>query len=275
MHIVSLWFDLLILAHIATGFVGLAAFWIPLFARKGGRVHAGAGRAYTYCAYVVTLSAVTAAAGRVVSYQVQGLGLADRPELYGFALLLGYLGATTFALVRQGIRVVATRKAPEALRTPAHETLGWASIGSSVTVIVFALAAWSRLSPILLAMSPIGLFTGLGMLRLMRKPGAEHMGWFYSHLGSMLGGGIAFHTAFVVFGVQRLWAYELAGPLAVVPWILPTAIGVPAIYHLDPILSAEVRSGASGTSNARGQTASPGHTDPSSVSNRNRVFVAA
>ena len=78
-------------------------------------------------------------------------------------------------------------------------------------------------------MSPIGLFTGRNMLRLMRDPGGRRMGWFYSHLGSMLGGGIAFHTAFLVFGAQRLWAYEIAGPLAVVPWILPTVVGVPAI----------------------------------------------
>ncbi len=37
-------FDVLILVHIATGFIGLAAFWIPVFARKGGRVHLQAGR---------------------------------------------------------------------------------------------------------------------------------------------------------------------------------------------------------------------------------------
>ena len=55
------------------------------------------------------------------------------------------------------------------------------------------------------------------------------MGWFYSHLGSMLGGGIAFHTAFIVFGAQSLWPWELAGPLAVAPWILPTVVGIPAI----------------------------------------------
>ena len=48
-------------------------------------------------------------------------------------------------------------------------------------------------------------------------------------MGSMLGGGIAFHTAFAVFGAPRLWAYEIAGPLAVLPWILPTVIGIPTI----------------------------------------------
>ena len=229
MTFVNLLFDVLLLVHIATGFVGLAAFWIPVFARKGGRVHVRAGRIFTYCAYVVTLSAVTASAGRIVSFQVQGIGFADRPDVYGSALFLGYLGMVTFATVRQAMRVVATRRAPETLRTPVHEALGWASIAGSVAVIAFALGVWSDSSPILLGLSPIGLFTGSSMLRLMRNPGAQHMGWFYSHLGSMLGGGIAFHTAFIVFGAQRVWAYELAGPLAIVPWILPTVVGIPAI----------------------------------------------
>ena len=229
MTILELALDVFVLAHVATGFVGLVAFWIPIFARKGGRLHVRAGSVYAYCAYVVTLSAVTVSAGRIVSYQVEGIGLADRPDLYGFALFLGYLGVVTFATVRQAMRVVATRRTPEKLRTPFHEALGWASIAGSVTVIAYALAVWSDLSPILLGLSPIGLFTGPGMLRLMRNPGARHMGWFYSHLGSMLGGGIAFHTAFAVFGAQRFWAYELAGPFAIVPWILPTVIGIPAI----------------------------------------------
>ena len=73
MTIASLLFELLIWAHVATGFVGLAAFWVPVFARKGGRAHVQAGRVYTYCAYIVTLSAVTASAGRIVSYQFQGV----------------------------------------------------------------------------------------------------------------------------------------------------------------------------------------------------------
>ena len=51
------------------------------------------------------------------------------------------------------------------------------------------------------------------MLQMMRHPGTEHMGWFYSHMGSMIGGGIAFHTAFAVFGAQRLWDYSLEGAL--------------------------------------------------------------
>ncbi len=83
------------------GFVGLAAFWVPVFARKGSRAHMRAGRVYTYCAYVVTLSAVTASAGRIVTCLSQGIGVADRPDLYGFPLFLG--GAAPLGLRDRGI----------------------------------------------------------------------------------------------------------------------------------------------------------------------------
>ena len=222
-------FDAILLVHVAAGFVGLAAFWIPVFSRKGGRVHVRAGGVFAWCAYVVTVSAVIMVAGRLGSYRYMGISVADQPESYGFSVLLGYLGVVTFVMVRQGMRVLATRKAPETLRTPLHEALAWASMSGSVIAIGFGLAVWSDISPVLLAMSPIGLFTGRRMLRLMRDPGGQRMGWFYSHLASMLGAGIAFHTAFIVFGAQRLWPYEIEGPLAIVPWILPTVVGVPAI----------------------------------------------
>ena len=229
MNFWKLAFEVLVGLHVATGFVGLVAFWVPVFARKGGRTHVRAGRVFTYCAYVVTLSAVTASGGRILSYMVQGISVTAQPDVYAIPLFLGYLGVVTFAFVRQAIRAVATRRAPERLQTPLHAALAGASIAGSVAVIAFALGLWSAVSPILLGLSPIGLIAGRNMLRLMYQPGAEHMGWLYSHLGSMLGGGIAFHTAFIVFGAQRLIAFELTGPFAVVPWILPTVLGIPAI----------------------------------------------
>ncbi|MYE33485.1 MAG: hypothetical protein F4X23_01370 [Gemmatimonadales bacterium] len=221
--------DGLLRIHVAAGFVGLAAFWVPVVARKGGRAHVRAGLVYAWCAYVVAVTAAVVGAGRIATHWTQGVGLAERPDLYAFPLFLGYLGVATFALVRQAMRAVATRRAPETLRTPFHEAVAWASIAGSIVVIAFALGAWSGLSPVLLGLSPVGLVTGRNMLRLMKNPGAEHMGWFYSHMASMLGGGIAFHTAFFVFGAQRLFAYEIAGALGIVPWILPAIIGIPAI----------------------------------------------
>ena len=121
----------MIVVHVVAGFVGLAAFWVPVFARKGGRAHVRAGRVYAYSAYVVTLSAVTGSAWRIGSYAHEGVGLAERPELYGMAAFLGYLGVVTFANVRHGIRVLATRRAPESVRTRFHLGLAWACIAAA------------------------------------------------------------------------------------------------------------------------------------------------
>ena len=229
MRITALIFDGVILVHVVAGFVGLAAFWVPVFARKGGRAHVRAGRVYAYSAYVVTLSAVTVSAWRIGSYMARGISLVERPDLYGMAVFLGYLGVVTLANVRHGIRVLATRRAPESLRTPFHLGLAWACFTCTAIVVTLAVAVWSDSSPILLGLSPVGILTGSNLLRYMRNPGARPMGWLYSHLGSMLGGGIAFHTAFAVFGVQRVIAFELPGTLTILPWLLPTVIGVPAI----------------------------------------------
>lgn len=91
------------------------------------------------------------------------------------------------------------------------------------------MAYWSGSSPVLLGLSPVGIITGFTMLWYMRNADAQPMGWLFGHLGAMLGGGIAFHTAFAVFGAQRLFSYEISGPLALAPWLLPTIIGIPAI----------------------------------------------
>ena len=46
----------------------------------------------------------------------------------------------------------------------------------------------------------------------------------------MLGAGIAFHTAFIVFGARQWFALKLfGGPTALVPWVLPSAVGIPTI----------------------------------------------
>jgi hypothetical protein len=66
------------------------------------------------------------------------------------------------------------------------------------------------------------------MLRQMLTPPTERMAWYYAHMGNMIGAGIAFHTAFLVFGSNRLFSYELPGLWRIVPWILPAAIGIPA-----------------------------------------------
>ncbi len=37
------------------------------------------------------------------------------------------------------------------------------------------------------------------------------MAHWYEHMGAMIGGGIAFHTALAVFGIQRFIQYSFGG----------------------------------------------------------------
>ena len=115
--------DVVLWAHVAAGFTGLGAFWVPIFARKGGVSHVRFGRVYAWCAYVVTLSAVLACIWRVAGYRAEGITFSEQPELYGFAFFLGYLGVATFAAVRQSIRAVQRGGSRKSSRPPSI----WAS----------------------------------------------------------------------------------------------------------------------------------------------------
>ena len=128
-----------------------------------------AGRVYACCAYVVTVSSV-AAAGRIVSCQVEGLGFVDEPALYGFSLFLACLGATTFAMVRQAIAAGQTRRAPEMLRTRLHEGVAWEPLVYSAGIVALAVSMWSDVSSLLL--SPVGILAGLGTFCGPSKAGA-------------------------------------------------------------------------------------------------------
>ena len=98
---------------------------------------------------------------------------------------------------------------------------------ASVGIIVLGLLGDPSMRIVLLALSPIGFVAGIGILGFRRNPQSTPRAWWYAHMGAILGAGIAFHTAFAVFGASR-WI-QLSGWLQIVPWILPTVIGVPGL----------------------------------------------
>lgn len=213
--------------HITIGFTGLVAFWIPAFSRKGGTTHVRTGRVFEWAAYIVAGTAMFNALGRLAAALAEGAPLAGNEASFGFVIFLAYLGLVTLAAVRHAVRAVRTKGDWEAMDTPAHRSLAVLSMLGSAIVIAYALAVWSGVSVVLLALSPVGFLQGREMLSQLRDPPSERMGWYYVHMGNIIGAGIAFHTAFLVFGSARFIPFELPGALQIVPWILPAAIGVP------------------------------------------------
>jgi hypothetical protein len=224
-------YRVLLALHVAGGALGMLAFWVPVFARKGAWLHRRAGWAFAGAVAVVAASAV------ILSVWTLADPLGTRPPEAGVDLeawrrgrlltgaLLGYLGLLTFTLGWIGLHSVEFRTAHERLRGPLTLGLVGALSVASLAVLVTGLRMHAAL---LAAMSVIGLVTGPRTLRyvLARNPGRS--AWLAQHLGAMLGAGIAFHTAFLVFGLRQVLPALRPGPLL---WIAPTLVGSIGIVY--------------------------------------------
>lgn len=214
--------------HVLAGSIGLAAFWVPIFAKKGAKVHVRFGQVYVWSAYVVLAAAAIALTIRFAALTADGIGPAERPELFAFLVFLAYLTLVTFVTVRHGMQVLQSKRDPAAIGTPLNIALAWSAIAASIFIILYAAILRPSNMVLLFALSPIGLVVGFGNLRYFKGASSSPRAWMYEHLGAMLGGGIAFHTAFAVFGSAQLFDLGLTGWVAVIPWVLPAAIGIPA-----------------------------------------------
>ena len=217
-------------AHIGAGTVGLLVYWIPVFSRKGGKAHRRYGRIFAWAAYVVLSAAAAAISVRFVGAALEGIGPRDQPASFAFLVFLGYLTVVTFIVLRHGLRVLRFKKSVAAMAGPADRFLAWLSLGSSAALVAYALYFRPPNMIVLLALSPVGALTGKGLLEAFSGRRTARNAWLLEHLGAMLGAGIAFHTAFAVFGMTRLFDTGISGPLAALPWILPTLIGIPATH---------------------------------------------
>ncbi len=214
--------------HVLVGFTGLIAFWFPVFSRKGGRLHRLAGKVFVICGYVVTGSAAISCTLITHSIFSRGLAPANQDNL-ALVVFLAYLAWVTFVTLRYSIGVLGTKKDPTRLKTPTFQFLALSAMAASVGLIAYATWIPSSFSPLLYGLSPIGILTGLPMLRYMNGKIEGPRAWFYEHMSASVGAGIAFHTAFAVFGAQRLFNLSGSGALAFLPWLLPTLIGVPGL----------------------------------------------
>ena len=134
----------------------------------------------------------------------------------------------TFVILRHGMLVLEYKTRLADLDKPINRVLAWVSVAASTFIVVYALLLDPPNRIILFALSPIGFLSGLGILKVLDGKRTESKAWMYEHIGAMLGCGIAFHTAFAVFGSARLFDLGLEGFIAVIPWVLPAAIGIPA-----------------------------------------------
>ena len=218
------------LIHVGAGFVGLAAFWVPVFTRKGASRHRLFGKVFKYSAYIVLTAAFVSVGYHIVDALLRGVSPGDAPGQFGFVVFLGYIAIATAVVLRHGLTVLEHKRSLSEMNRPLDRGLAWTAIGASVVIIAYAVYYNPPNAILLYALSPLGLLIGRGILAAVKAEEGPQRAWFYEHMGSMIGTGIAFHTAFAVFGSLQLWDLGLSGWIAVIPWVAPTLLGMPAIF---------------------------------------------
>ena len=227
--------------HIIAGAIVLVAFWIPILATKGSRLHIWSGRIAVGVGSVAAVSAlITCIWGLIdVDYAVgyRELSPQDRSELivevrYLYSLL-AVLSLMVLHALRFGIRLVRTREAPEKLRN----TESWIAcsilfIAGAAAIVfgVFQMSAHGFFSRylFLVFVGIVSSLSAIGDWQFMCNPRPTPMAWWYKHMECMLGSFIAFLTAFAIFGLRSL-IDQMPYGLFWLPWILPSVIGIPVI----------------------------------------------
>lgn len=189
----------LLVLHIATGFIALIAGLLAIVSRKGGQLHKRSGSIFFWCMVTVSLSAVVLSALRGNSFLLH-IGLFALYQAHG-----GWRSIRNKALL------------------PAVQDWGMLAIGGFN-------GAWmlSTLNPVLMVFGGISVWLAIQDTRTFvhtaRGGSAGPKAWLVRHIGMMMGTYIATTTAFLLTALRSL-------DLGMIVWLAPTVLGVPFIVY--------------------------------------------
>lgn len=226
-------FETLIVIHIAFGAPGLISFWVPVFGRKGSRLHKAWGKAFVAMMLVTASCAVGMATLTLLEPVATHPKLVDHAELSDPLLIRGifghmmlYLAVLTINLTWYGWLCIKNRNAHSLNRSWHNMALQIILLAASINCV------WQGLliqQPMMIGISMVGFATVATNLWFMMRTMPGPLEWLTEHIKALVGTGISVYTAFFAFGAVRLIP-DLA--LAPVLWAIPLVTGLTLIiYH--------------------------------------------
>lgn len=220
-------FNVLIGAHIVTGTLGAASFWIPVLSQKGGRNHRRWGRVF-FVAMLVTACLAICMSLMSLRWPLETHPLMqDLPLIRGvFGWMMLYLGILTINLAWYSWLCVRNVRNHRGNLEWRNQGLQWILLLASLNC---AWQGWKIDQTLMMAFSVVGFATVATNLRFMYKASPRKHDWALEHIKGGIGAGISVYTAFFAFGSVRL-----IPELALHPglWSIPLATGLALIlYH--------------------------------------------
>lgn len=201
----------LLVIHIITGFTALLVGLVPMFSKKGSRLHNRAGLVYVYCMITVAITALLLCVLQPFKMM--------RLFLTGIAIFSFYLSMTGWR---------ATKQKKGEIRT-FDRSLTYATIAVSIAMVGFGVyllvSNGPSFFPILFSFFGALTFVFAGRdIQFMNKP-TEKMHWFFQHFTRMGGSYIATFTAALVTNIGRVLPADAPAWSATASWIAPALLG--------------------------------------------------
>jgi hypothetical protein len=215
-------FEALVIAHVATGAVGLTAFWGPILTRKGARLHRGWGRAACYGFLGAGSLAIAMALLSLYGPEQRIPSITDRELFAGlFGWMMLYLGALTIGFVDYGLAVVRHARDRRALRRLRYQAVIAAVIVSALWCGFYGIRVGHPLMVLvaLVGIAAMAIQQGYVWRRSDPPPGA----YVGEHFRALIGMGISAYTAFMSVGLIRMVPEQVFNPAI---WAGPSVIGV-------------------------------------------------
>lgn len=215
-------FEALVVAHVATGAVGLAAFWGPIVTRKGAANHRAWGRAACYGFLGAGALAVAMALLSLYGPEHRIPSVTDRDLFAGlFGWMMLYLGTLTIGFVDYGLAVVRHNRDRRALRR-------WRYQGVIAAVVISG--AWCGFygirveHPLMVLVAVVGLAAmAIQQVYIWRRTDPARGTYVGEHFRALIGMGISAYTAFMSVGLIRMVPEQVFNPAI---WAGPSVIGV-------------------------------------------------
>ena len=220
-------FKQLVLAHILTGTVGLLTMWIPIFARKGSKLHRQWGIVFSRALLLTGTLAIGISLCTLYAPLETHPFWDDAAKIRGvFGWMMIYLAIMTVNLAQYGRRCVQNRNQHSENRTALNLGLQFATFVSAVNC---AWHGWLLQMPLLAGIAIVGIAAGLLNTRFILSEQVPPKEWLVQHTRGLVGAGISVYTAFLAFGAVNLLPQIALHPVL---WATPCTLGVSyLLYH--------------------------------------------
>lgn len=218
-------FEALVALHVATGAVGLTAFWGPIVTRKGAANHRKWGKVACYGFLGAGALAIAMALLSLYGPEQRHPEITDRELFDGlFGWMMLYLGVLTIGFVDYGLAVVRHNRDRRALRAPRYQAVIAAVVISGTWCGYFGVLVGH---PLMVLVAFIGIVAMLIQQRYIWRTGEPARGTHVGeHFRALIGMGISAYTAFLSVGLIRLVPEHVFNPAI---WAGPSVIGVSLI----------------------------------------------